>query len=500
MARLYEHQAKNLLRNRGIETPDGRLAFDAETAYKIAEELTGEVVVKAQVYTTSRAQKGGIKFAATPEEARSLASAMIGSKIDAEICNSVLVEKKLRIKREFYLGFIIDSALKRPVLVFSEAGGTGIEERASTTRRLVCSVRYPPTINQIRTICPDDEIALILRKLYEVAISFEARSAEINPLARLEDGRLVAIDCRISVDDYAVFRHKDLGIEIAREINHTPTKLEKIAWKIEENDYRGTFYFIEIPDENTEGIKIGFHGAGGGGAMASFDAAERNGLSPACYVDTSGNPPASKVYRATRIILSIPKIRGYFLSGSGVASQEQFVLARGVLKAFLEIQPRIPAVLRLGGNGEEIAKELVERFARFLPAPMQAYQKFDSADFCAAKLRELIQNPAMDNPHALTSFNDFGEKYEFKTRTGKIIFNHSIFQEVDASIVIDACPVNILKENSKGLPVLAIEPEEAERGKCIECLACEFASLEAGIAAVKIELPIEGLDDVNSDR
>jgi ferredoxin-like protein FixX len=131
---------------------------------------------------------------------------------------------------------------------------------------------------------------------------------------------------------------------------------------------------------------------------------------------------------------------------------------------------------------------------------MQAYQKFDSADFCAAKLRELIQNPAMDNPHALTSFNDFGEKYEFKTRTAKIIFNHSIFQEVDASIVIDACPVNILKENSKGLPVLAIEPEEAERGKCIECLACEFASLEAGIAAVKIELPIEGLDDVNSDR
>jgi len=126
--------------------------------------------------------------------------------------------------------------------------------------------------------------------------------------------------------------------------------------------------------------------------MASLDAAQRNGLQPACYVDTSGNPPASKVYRAAKIILSIPGIKGYFLSGSGVASQEQFGLARAVIKAFREVRPNIPAVLRLGGNGEDYAEELIEKYTVDLPAPVEAYQKKHSADFCAARLKELIFN------------------------------------------------------------------------------------------------------------
>ena len=522
MAQLHEHQAKKILAEHGIEIPRGQVAFDAKSAREIAEKLGGAVVIKAQIHSTSRAASGGIRFANSADEAEKIASEMLGKEIAGNVCEAVLIDEKAEIERELYLGFIIDTVLKRPTLLFSDSGGSGIEERADTMRKLVCSIRCEPDYEEIlqfvqsngfsretasearRFLTPKGvtlNIAEILLKLYRTAKSCEARTAEINPLALLKDGRLVALDARISVDDYAVFRHEDLNIEMARELGHTPTKLEKIAWEVEKNDFRGTFYFVEILEDQSKiqnpKSKIGFHGAGGGGSMASLDAAQRNGLSPACYVDTSGNPPASKVYRATKIILSIPEIRGYFLSGSGVASQEQFGLARAVLKAFLEVRPTIPAVLRLGGNGEEYAKELVEKYAKFLPAPMEAYQKQHSADFCAARLNELIFNAksqrredAKEFQISNFKFQNEGQFYTFKTRTGEITFDHSVFAEKSAAPIVEACPSKILKLDARNLPVLAISSEEAEKGKCIECLACEFASWEFETGGVKIEFPI----------
>ena len=235
--------------------------------------------------------------------------------------------------------------------------------------------------------------------------------------------------------------------------------------------------------------------------MASLDAAQRNGLQPACYVDTSGNPPASKVYRAAKIILSIPGIRGYFLSGSGVASQEQFGLARAVIKAFREVRPAIPSVLRLGGNGEEYARELVEKYAIHLSAPMEAFQKRHSADFCAARLHTLIQEfepkkrgDTKETAETRITESVFSDSYSFSTRTGTIHFDHDVLNVDSAKLIVDSCPQKILKLSSDSKPVLAISNEDAERGKCSECLACEFASLDRGLSAVRIDFPIEGLD------
>jgi succinyl-CoA synthetase beta subunit len=141
-------------------------------------------------------------------------------------------------------------------------------------------------------------------------------------------------------------------IEIAREFDRPPTELEKIAYRVEEKDYRGTFYFFQMVDETAGSEKyIGFNGAGGGGSMMSMDAVLNRGFKLANYCDTSGNPPASKVYRAAKVILSQPGIMGYFASGSGVASQEQYHSARGLTKAFWKNW--IPAVIRLGGNFEK---------------------------------------------------------------------------------------------------------------------------------------------------
>lgn len=495
MAQLHEYQAKKILAEHEIEIPRGQVAFSSQVAREIAENPGGEVVIKAQIHSTSRAASGGIRFASNADEAEKIANELIGKEIAGNLCEAVLIDEKAEVEREFYLGFIIDTTLKRPTLLFSDSGGSGIEERADSMKKLVCSIRKEPTIEEIKTICSDEKIAEILQKLYRVAKSTDARTAEINPLALLKDGRLVALDARISVDDYADFRQKHLGIEIARELGHTPTKLEKIAWEIEKDDFRGTFFFVEIPrkTEKLNGIWIGFNGAGGGGSMASLDAAQRNGLQPVCYVDTSGNPPASKVYRAAKIILSMPDIRGYFLSGSGVASQEQFGLARAVLKAFLEVKPTIPAVLRLGGNGEDIAKDLVERYAKFLPAPIEAYRKKDSADFCANRLKELIEDFSPQR-RSDAEISEHTSAYSFKTKTGTVSFDYEQLDNSSAEKIIKSCPQKILKLNENNLPILAIEREEAERGKCSECLACEFAGLDLGLNAVKIEFPIEGLN------
>ena len=141
-----------------------------------------------------------------------------------------------------------------------------------------------------------NKVADALVKLYQTARQCEARSAEINPLVITEDGRVVAADCRITVDDYAVFRHPDLDIEIARELDRPPTQLDRIAYSVEKDDYRGTFYFIQMeegfaPDDRY----VGFHGAGGGGSLMSMDALLQHGFKVANFTDTSVNPPAAKV-------------------------------------------------------------------------------------------------------------------------------------------------------------------------------------------------------------
>ena len=265
---------------------------------------------------------------------------------------AVLVEEKIAIEREFFLSFAIDDAARAPVIIFAPGGGSGIEERAASTRRIACDVKRGPGI-QLSTKRPGradfhpthaTQLAESIRKLFAAARSVEARSLEINPLVLTKDGQFVAADCRITIDDYAVARHPELKIEIAREFDHPPTALERVAYAVEQNDHRGTFYFAQLATAAAKDSKglVGFHGAGGGGSMMSMDAIVNAGFTIANFTDTSGNPSASKVYRASRIILAQPDLVGYFGSGSGVASQEQYWSAYGLAKAFWELDLDIP--------------------------------------------------------------------------------------------------------------------------------------------------------------
>src|SRR5438046_9223847 len=193
-----------------------------------------------------------------------------------------LVEEMIAIYREFFLSFAIDDARRAPTIIFAPGGGTGIEERAASTRRIACDVTRGPddsTVAEATASCGlssthATQLADSIRKLFTAARKVEARSLEINPLALTKDGQFVAADCRITIDDYAVARHPELKIEIAREFDHPPTALERVAYAVEQNDHRGTFYFAQwatTAAKDSKGL-VGLNGTGGGGSRLASDA------------------------------------------------------------------------------------------------------------------------------------------------------------------------------------------------------------------------------------
>ncbi|MCH8876039.1 MAG: acetate--CoA ligase family protein [Chloroflexi bacterium] len=475
MARLHEYQGKALLKALKIAVPKGEPARSPEEAHAFTKELASPVVVKGQAWVTGRAEFGAIAFAEAPDEA---ARAILGMQIHGFQIDTVLVEEKLNIEREFYAGLIIDDDTQSPAMIFSSKGGSEIEEIAGkdpdSIARTVIDVRLGLTEHQARDLVRQVDLhgklqvglGRMVHRLYQVTRRYDARAAEINPIVLTKGGSLYAADCRITVDDNAVYRHPDLGIEVAREFDRPVSRLDTIAWQVEKDDYRGTFYFIQLEHEFERGDRvIGFHGAGGGGSMMSMDAILNRGYRLANFVDISGNPPASKVYRAARIVLAQEGIDGYFASGSGVASQEQYHSARGLVKAFMEVPLRVPAVVRLGGNAEDRAIAILERARDEIPAPVEGYGKDDTPEFCAERLDGLIGSfkPGVEK-HDGWVRPEPERPYSFETVTdGEVTFDHAACEVCASKICIETCVPGILELQGE-VPVLNITRAEAKKG------------------------------------
>ena len=406
---MLEYQGKALLRNAGVPVPKAGLASTAEEAVRIADQIGGPVAVKAQVWTGGRYKAGGIRFAARAEEVQEATRALLGSQVKGFSVESVLVEEKLDIEKEYYLGVIVDDShkTKAPVLVFSTEGGIDIEEIASKTPEKISQIK----IDVLRGVRSYDAYNLMLklgipasilqplgevvRQVYEAFRRYEARVLEVNPLVITRDGRIFAADCRVTIDDSAVPRHPELGIVFPRETDKPPTKLDRAAWKVEEGDYRGVAYFLQVAPEIKESVYVGFHGIGGGGALLAADALLRHGLKIANYADTSGNPTAAKVYRIAKIILSQPGIKGYFLGGACIASQEQWHHAHGIVKAFreeLKDKQGFPVMVLLAGNKEEEALEIIRKGLGDLPIRFELYGRDHvySVDYLAERMKALV--------------------------------------------------------------------------------------------------------------
>src|SRR5438034_1351903 len=507
MARLHEYQGKAILAANGFKIPRGRAASTADQAVAAASEIAGkinsEVVIKIQAWTTGRAGIGGVAFAKKPDDVRAHAARMLAMKVGQFPVEAVLVEEKIAVEREFFLCFAFDDAAGDPVMIFAAGGGSGIEERSASTRRIACDVKRGPLDSAVAEAVAScglspahaNQLAESIQKLFAAARSVEARSLEINPLALTKSGEFVAADCRITIDDYAVGRHPELGIEIAREFDHPPTSLERIAYAVEQNDHRGTFYFAQLATaapKGSEGL-VGFHGAGGGGSMMSMDAIVNAGFTIANFTDTSGNPSASKVYRAARIILAQPDLVGYFGSGSGVASQEQYWSAYGLAKAFWELDLDIPAVIRLGGNMEDRAVDILHRMSKLLRAPVEGYRKTDTPAFIAARFAELVATAkgAKWKPRLprVPKFVEDPSATMLQVKNGRVWINTAQWPQIRAAVETHSGGLIV---DRQGAPAAALASEEFAN-KDSELLACDVECRLAGIEGFYLELDIPGL-------
>src|ERR1051326_502509 len=504
MARLHEYQGKAILASNGFNIPRGRAASSADDAVAAAKELASEVVVKIQAWTTGRAGIGGVAFAKNPDDVRPHTNRMLAMKVGQFPVEAVLIEEKIDIDREFFLSFAIDDAARAPIIIFAAGGGTGIEERVKSTRRIPCDVNRGPVasaIDEAATSCGlstknASQLSESIRKLFAAARSVEARSLEINPRLLTNGGEFVAADCRVTIDDYAAVRHPELGIEIAREFDHPPTPLERIAYAVEQTDHRGTFYFAQLATAAPKGSKglAGFHGAGGGGSMMSMDAIVNAGFTIANFTDTSGNPSASKVYCAVRIILAQPDLIGYFGSGSGVASQEQYWSAYGLAKAFWELDLDIPAVIRLGGNTEDRAVEILARMSKLLGARIEGYRKTDAPAAIANRFAELVAESKGKkwkprSPRTPKFIKD-ESAVTFEVKGGRVWIDNTLWPLIRSAIENHSGGLIIDRADA---PAIAL-PSEEFGTKDSELVACDVECRLAGIEGFYLELDIPGLE------
>jgi succinyl-CoA synthetase beta subunit len=506
MARLHEYQGKAILAANGFRIPRGRAVSNPDDAVITAKELGGQVVTKIQAWTTGRAGIGGVAFAKRPADVRGHAARMLAMKVGQFSVEAVLVEEKIDIEREFFLSFAIDDSTRAPVIIFAAGGGSGIEERAASTKRIPCDVKAGPldaALKEAVRSCnlgptQTEELADTIRNLFSAARSVEARSLEINPLVLTKNGGFVAADCRITIDDYAVVRHPELKIEIAREFDHPPTALERIAYAVEQNDHRGTFYFAQLATSAPKESKglAGFHGAGGGGSMMSMDAIVNAGFTIANFTDTSGNPSASKVYRAARIILAQPDLVGYFGSGSGVASQEQYWSAYGLAKAFWELDLDIPAVIRLGGNTEDRAVDILQRMSKLLRAPVESYRKTDTPAFIAERFAKLVSESKgakwKPRPQRMPEFVHGSSAKAYPVKGGRVWIDMARWRDIRGFVETQSGDLIVDRDDA---PFITI-PVEEFANKDSELLACSVESRLNGIEGFYLELEVPGLKEI----
>lgn len=382
MAQLLEVEAKKLFARAAIPTPKGRPADTVAEATAAAGEIGFPVALKAQVPVGGRGKAGGILFADTPEEAESCAQRLLETQLHDHTVEQLLVEQKLEIQHEHYLGVISNPATRTPTLIFSREGGVDVEQAAakgsagiaSLDVDLVAGVRPFMVIEMLGRagitgplLMP---LAQMATRLFEVYRRYDCVIAEINPVAVTANG-LVAVDARVAIDDDALFRHRDMGLEASEAVgDRAPTAIERIAGAIDAYDHRGSAHFVQIDPDGAlaaaEGkVSIGFDGIGTGVSLATMDELVRLGFQPKNFCDTSGNPTASKLYRITRVILSQPDIEGYVFA-SCLSSQQLDNTARGIVKAFKEIyadsggQPNLPCVISFRGAWDETALALFE--------------------------------------------------------------------------------------------------------------------------------------------
>jgi len=382
MAKLLEYQGKDILRRFGIPTPSGQIVHNVDEAQDAAQSIGYPVVVKAQIYSGRRGKAGGVRVAKDKAELVASVSEMLSSKILGFSVRALLIEQKIEVTQEIYVGVMADPGSRSPVIVVSVDGGVDIEETAQSKPEallkshvdILRGVYVYDVLDLLRdvpglTSREKLEVARITCSLYKIYRKHDCKLLEINPLALTSSGA-VALDAHVEIDGDAIGRQAELNIKMSEEAgNREPTVLEEIAGTIDDGDHRGSVHFIQIdPDlsyiHENDLIPFGFDCVGAGVSLTMMDELVPLGFYPINFCDTSGNPVASKIYRITKVIFSQPGIEGY-LFVSCISSQQLDNTARGIIKALKELypetggQPNIPTVLGFRGAWDEDAIRLL---------------------------------------------------------------------------------------------------------------------------------------------
>jgi succinyl-CoA synthetase beta subunit len=348
---LHEYQAREILARHGIPVPAGGVAGTSEEARAIAARLGGgPVVVKAQVHAGGRGKAGGVKLARDAAEAAAHAARILGMTIKGLTVHKVLVAPAVDIASESYVGIIVDRASQRPVLMVSAAGGIDIEEVAARTpdriHRLAVDPRYGLLPHQAlglalrlyRDVAQARAAADIMRQLYSAVYAVGASLAEINPLATTPDGKVVALDAKIVIDDNELERHP----EIAALRDPTAEAPSEVAAR------EAGLTFIKL--EGSVGCCVN----GAGLAMATMDLVKYYGGEPANFLDIGGSSNPQKVVAALRIITADPSVRAILFNIFGGITRCDDV-ANGIVAATRQFRLTVPLVIRLTGTNEELA-------------------------------------------------------------------------------------------------------------------------------------------------
>lgn len=348
----FEEQAgKSVLARAGVSVPQGRLCATAQEAEAAARAI-GSVVVKAQVPTGKRGKSGGVKLAATPEEAAASARAILGMEIGGFPVARVLVEEQAAIAREFYAAVLNDPASRSPLVLFSTEGGMDIEEVAATRpeslRRMAVDIRKgfgPADARRLLLGLDLGEaavpVAAMLVDLYRVYRQHDAELLEINPLALLADGRVVPLDCKLTVDDAALYRQTDIAELGARE----PLSA------LEERGRALDLKYIEL-----EG-NVGVLANGAGLTMTTMDVVSHAGGRPANFLEIGGEA-YTKGTEALDLVLSNPGVKSLVVNFCGAFARTD-VMAGGVIQAWKTLNPTIPVFFSIHGTGEDEAVRMV---------------------------------------------------------------------------------------------------------------------------------------------
>ena len=360
---IHEYQTKDLLRGYGVSVPDGRVTHNTDNAVTIAEDLGGDRwVVKAQIHAGGRGKGGGVKVASSLDEVRQFTDDMIGMQLvtpqtgtEGRLVQRVLVEQACDIKKEYYLGMVIDRATQRITMIASASGGMNIEEVAKTDPDRVIREAVDPAIGlagfQCRKIAARiglrgqkiSEAAKLMQALYKCFREQDALLAEINPLAELGDGRLMALDAKMSFDSNSMYRRpmiselRDFDEEDAKEVEATAHGLNYIAL-----------------DGN-----VGCIVNGAGLAMATMDSISFHGGKPANFLDVGGGASPEKVGNAFRIVLQDPNVKIILVNIFAGINRCDWI-AEGLVQAMRDQDISVPIVVRLAGTNVEKGAPILE--------------------------------------------------------------------------------------------------------------------------------------------